>query len=462
MMKQNILKFNNARRVLRWGILSLVATLFFSCSDSSYTDAIPRNVQMLMAIDASKTAGEGNEMLMKALLKTSSLDDSGLDLSEPLYCFETADGQFGFCAKVKDNDDLTDMLKEIAKNGDATEPKEGADDVHFSMLSDSWLMGYNDEAMLVLGPIAKTEFAVMQKKLSKMLTQDTEKGVRSSNMFEKLETLSAPITIVTQAQTLPEQFVSAFTLGAPKDADASQVILAAEMNVSDGVLNISGETFSFNKKTDEALKKAAQVYRPIVGKYVMSMPEDAVMGWFMNVDGNQFLPLLQADRGLQAMLAGINAAIDMDNILRSVNGDMALVAPAFSGENLQLGMAAQLKDSKWLADVDYWKQSCPPGGKITDWQKNAYRYSDGKTCFCFGVSDDLQFYSGSSEERALASIKGAEKPVSESLQKQITGAKMVMVVNLAAVEDGGGAGEVMLSLLEPLFGKVTTIVYSMK
>lgn len=460
-MIRNLLIFKKIEVVLRWGFMSLFATLFLSCSNDNYIDVMPRDVQLLMSIDVGKSTGTDSRLLLKALLKATDVDESGIDLSVPLYCFETRDGQFGFCAKVDSKSDLTDMLTTMSKGGTATEPVE-SHDCQFSLCNDAWLVGYNGDAMLVMGPISKDERAALQRKMGRMFEQDAEMGVRSSAMYEKLETLSAPITMVAQAQALPEKLVAAFTLGAPKDADASQVILAAEMEVNDGILKVNGETFSFNKNIDAALKDAAQVYRPIEGKYAKSMPKDALMGWFMNVDGKKFLPLLQADKGLQAMLAGINAAIDMDNILRSVDGDMAMVSPVFNDEKLQLSMSVQLANADWLKDVGYWKQSCPPGGKITDWEKNSYCYSDGSTRFYFGVTDDKQFYSGSSEERALASVKAADKPIDDSLQKEITGAKMVMIVNLASVNDDSGAVEMVLSLLNPLFGKVSTVVYSMK
>ena len=54
------------------------------------------------------------------------------------------------------------------------------------------------------------------------------------------------MALVAQAQALPEKFVAPFTLGAPKNADASQIVIAAEMNVQKGMLRIKGETFSFN------------------------------------------------------------------------------------------------------------------------------------------------------------------------------------------------------------------------
>ncbi len=62
------------------------------------------------------------------------------------------------------------------------------------------------------------------------------------------------------------------------------------------------------------------------------MPADALAGIFMNVKGKQFLPMMQSNRSLQTLLMGINQAVDMDNIMRSVDGDMAIVMPTLGDD----------------------------------------------------------------------------------------------------------------------------------
>ena len=42
-------------------------------------------------------------------------------------------------------------------------------------------------------------------------------------------TSASTMIFVTQAQALPEKFVAPFTLGAPKDTDPSQVVIAADI-----------------------------------------------------------------------------------------------------------------------------------------------------------------------------------------------------------------------------------------
>ena len=98
--------------------------------------------------------------------------------------------------------------------------------------------------------------------------------------------------------------------------------------------------------------------------------------------------------------AGLRALFGAAEVMQE-NGDMCVIMPNGSDKSFRMKMCAQLAHSQWLKDVDYWKQSCPPGSRIRDWNQNAFCFSDGKTSFYFGVSPDKQFYSGGSEEDAL-------------------------------------------------------------
>lgn len=440
--------------------------LLSSCSGNDYMNAIPRGSTALISLDMEKMA-ESHQIadqsaVLKSLLHVDDVSDCGIDVSQKVFLFETADGNLGLCAKVADEDDLEQWLNGLAQKQHLCTPVAERKDFKFSVLKDSWLIGFSDESLLIMGPVVAEAQADMQRQMVKYLKVDEDHGVKSSPLYECLDTIASPMAMVAQTQALPEKFIAPFTLGAPKDADASQVIIAADMSVSKGMLRIKGETFSFNKQIDAALKNAAKNYRPIKGKYVSSMPDDAMAGIFMNVDGNKFLPMMQSDKGIQQLLLGINAAIDMDNIIRSVNGDMAIVMPSFSDSNLKMTMAAQVAHTKWLGDVDYWKQSCPQGSRIADWGHQAFFYTDGKTSFYFGVTDDKQFYSGSDEILASYSIKESNHPISSDIRKEVVGQKLAMVINFTKSGAGNDAVAAVTSLLAPIFGNLTSIVYTLK
>lgn len=445
--------------------LMMAILLLGSCSGKDYVNAIPAKSTALISIDMQKVAEsnhlEGKAGLLKSILHVDESSDCGIDLSRKIYLFESVDGNLGLCAKVADEGDLKDWITSLSKKQVCT-PLSEKKGFHFSILHHSWLLGFSDEAVLIMGPVIPEAQSELQRQMVKLLNADEEQGVKGTPIFDSLDSISSPMAMVAQAQALPEKFVAPFTLGAPKDADASQVMIAAQMEMKNGLFVIKGTTFSFNKEVDAALKKAVANYRPIKGDFVKSMPDDAVAGIFMNVDGNKFLPMMQSNKGIQQMLLGVNAAIDMDNIIRSVDGDMSIVFPSLADDGMKLSMGAHLGHAKWLEDVDYWKQSCPKGSSIGNWGKNAFCYSDGKTSFYFGVNDHLQFYSGSDELTAQYSVKPSNHPISLSIQKQVIGQKMAMVINISKVGSDNETFSAISGLLAPILGKVNAIVYTLE
>lgn len=446
-------------------IASLMIVLMSACSDNDYLNAIPSKSTAVISIDMSRLNGQEQEQnqehILKTMLHVDDVSKCGLDVKEKVYLFETIDGNLGLCAKVADEGDVSNWLSELSQQricSTVTERKG----FHFAVLKDSWLVGFSSKALLVMGPVVAEAQAEMQRQMVRYLNADEDAGIKSSKLFAQLDSIDSPMAMVAQAVALPEKFVAPFTLGAPKDADASQIVIAAGMDVEDGVLKIAGSTFSFNPSINQALVKSQQVFRPIQGDYVQSMPDDAMAGIFMNVAGSRFLPLVQSNQGLQTLLMGINASIDMDNILRSVDGDMSIVLPTLGADHMQMMMAARLSHAKWLSDVDYWKQSCPKGSTIGNWKSNAFCYSSGKTCFYFGVTDDKQFFSGNDEVSAESSIRPSSHPVSKRVQNMIRGEKMVMVINLEKSGGGGSAMQAVTGLLSPLFGQLTAVVYTLK
>lgn len=434
--------------------LQVAVLMFASCSNDDYLNAIPDDSQLLMSMNTSKLSGAGNPLILKSLLHVSKVGDMGLDFSDRVFLFEDAQGNIGLCTKV---DDSGKLRKTLENAGVEVTKKRNS---QFAALQGNWLIGFSDKAALLMGPVVPAAQDDMTILMARYLSANEEDGIKASPIYDKLDSIDAPIALVCQTKALPQQFVAPLTIGAPKDAAPADVMLSAAMEVKDGRLLMNGSTFSFKKAVNRALVDARKIYRPIKGDYVKSMSEDDFIGLFLNVDGRQFHQLVTQNRGISTMLAGINAAIDMDNILKSVNGELAMFAPNAGDESFSLRMAARLSSASWLDDVAYWKQSVPQGGFIGDWGKNCYYYRSADISYYFGVTPDMQYMSGGSKEEALQSIKPSGRPVGADLQKLVVGQKLVMIMNFDALK--GGKAEALTSLLKPVFGELNSIVYTLK
>lgn len=407
---------------------------------------------MLIRLNPAKLSGTKSPLILKTLLHLKDLDESGIDLSKDVFFFEDGQGNFGLCAKVSSDSKLE---KSLQKAGLSLTKRR---DYKFAALSSGWVIGFSDNTALLMGPVVPAAQDDLITLMARYLGSDEDQGIKSSPMYATSDSIDAPMSIVAQTCALPQQFVAPFTMGAPKDADPADVILAAAMEVKNGHLLMHGKTLSYKKSINSALVKAANVYRPIKGEYIKAMSQDDVLGLFLNVDGKQFHNLMIQNRAATAMLAGINTAIDMDNIIKSVNGDLTLVTSSLGKDNFRMMMAARLSGAPWLADIDYWKKSVPAGGHIGDWGKNCYYYSGNGTTYFFGVTQDMQYMSGASPEEAKHSITTSPKPLYPDLQKIIKGKKLAMVVNFKAL--GNSKAAAITSLLMPMFGNINTIVYT--
>ncbi len=439
-------------RRLAYFIILLCIGFTTSCSDKDYLNVIPEESTLLISLNTAKLSGAGSETLLKAFLHVSNLNNTGIDIAKPVMLFEDAQGNLGICAKTDDGDKIEALLK---KTGIAVREQQG---FHFALLPNQWMLGYSDQATLLMGPVVPAAQTEMAQLMARYLKAKADDGIVGTPLYDKLDSINAPMAMVCQARALPEYLVAPFTLGAPKDTDPSQVLIAADMEIKDGCLWINGKTFSFSKRVNQALKEAQATYRPIRGDYLASLSAGDAAGLFVNVDGTQFIKLMTGNRGIQALLSGINTAIDMTGIIKGVDGDMTIVTPDLGQSSFQIKMAAKLKSADWLGDVDYWRQSVPAGGQIGDWGRDCYFYRDGKTSYYFGVTDDWQFMSGIDEQSALQSIKPSATPVGQAIRQKLVGQKMALVVNLSSVDKASG----ITGILKPLFGDVNTLVYTLK
>lgn len=449
-------------------LLAVVAVLLASCS-SDYVNVIPSGSTALMSFDFSKIAEQSGRAdadkaeALKSILHVEDVSDCGINFSDKAYAFETADGSLGFVLSVDDASDMEDWLMAMAKTGVCTKITERKG-YKFTVLHDNFLAGFSKNALLVMGPSVGAAQAELQRKMVKYLNADEDNGISGSRLFERLESISAPIGLVAQAQALPDKFVAPFTLGAPKGTPATDIYIAAQMTVGkNGCLDITGENFSFNNQVDKALKDAAAAYRPITEKYLDAIPSDALFAMLCGIKGEDYIQRLRGNDAFRSILLGLNSAIDIDQMIKGIDGDMLMVVPAMQGDKMEFQLVAAAARTGWLADVDYWKSSCPEGSKIVNWTKpDTYHFISSDWNVFFGVNESHELFFGSSEALASAAGKPVAHPLSPEVRQAISGKRLCAVVNLDAMASGKPEMKTLTDLLNPFFGKLNTIIYSLK
>ena len=439
----------------------LTALLLASCSTDDYLRVVPADCQALLSIDltglADEKAAAGRlETLMKSATGIDDLSECGIALDARILLFETGDGLFGLCAKVDDESDLQSFLDGPLATKGFCQKTVSRKDCHFTMVKDSWLLGFSGESLLLMGPLVSASKAQLIQLMSRLLNGKEKENVTDNRLYQHLDSLQAPLKSVTQARALPEQVAALLTLGAPKDADPSQVCLSLTAQTEDGIVEVETETFSLNARLNASLHEAQKEFRPVTTKYLSCVTPETPLAFFLNMEGERLLALMRDNPALQSLLAGVNTAIDMDNILRSIDGDLSLIVPSRSDQKTEAVVTAQLKSSDFLKDIGYWKQSCPAGTRIEEVGSQQYLFTDGSMSLYFGVSDH-QFYASSTPENCQLGLRADATSPNEAINR-LEGQRMGLLVNLRPLLSHPLYDSMLQSITQLLFGDAHLIV----
>lgn len=419
--------------------------LLSSCSGDHYLNVIPRGCTALVAIDPQQTEEMSvpSTQVFQTLFPDMDLHDGGLDLSSKFYLFESAEGNLGLVAKISDEGKVDKMINKLIEKGDCQKviEKKG---VKFTVCDQRWVIGYHDYAMMVIGPVIAAQQMPVMQQMIRYLKQDEKAGITGSRFFQKLDSIVSPISMVAQVSALPEQLSAPFILGAPKDADASQVVLATKIEVQQGILYLRGNTYSYNKTVQESIQSASSLFRPMSGRFVNNLNDRMVLSFLTNVDGKRFLPVLQQSRGFKDLLTGANTAIDMNSVINSLDGDLMLSFSAMDERNMRMVMGAQVGDTDFWKEADYWRKTAPRDFWFTLDEKGAMKKSE--------------FLCGNEE---VASLAYRQQPqVATSLAALLEGQRLCMLLQLNALDKK--LSQTIGSFIRPLFGDIKTIVYSLE
>lgn len=447
--------------------MSVITTLILtSCSGTDYLSVIPQGSQAVISFDLAGMAKSANldaskSNALKSLLHIDNPDECGIDITSKVYLFESPDGSLGLVAKVSDDDDMETYFNKLSGSGICKKVTK-TKGFKWTILKDSWVIGFSSKAMLVMGPTVGSAQEELKRTMARYLDASEDDGIKGTPLFDKLDAMTGDVNMVASVVALPQKIGTPFRLGAPADADPADVMIAATMQTSNNCLNITGSTFSFNKSVSSALESSAASYRPITGQFVPSLSDSDAVAVMLNFEGSKYIQVLRSDKGLRAALAGLNAAVDADNMIKSIDGDAAIVIKSMKGDKMDYSFAAKVKSDAFLDDVGYWKKSLPSGATLTDFGKECYHLSTGEWNIFFGVRNKNVLYMGSSSKIASLSGQPSPKQLPASVANTIKGKKQCLIMNLDAIAATQPTITTVKELLKPIFGDFKYIIYSVK
>ena len=233
--------------------------LLTSCTNEqkSYYDAIPSQSKALVRVASEDRARASLELFLGDGALTAS-EKTGVDMTSPVYLFAAPDGSFGACAKVTDDDDVEDMLEALAKSGKASEVKE-LKDCKYAVVNRNFLVAYNEDALVEVGPILASDEQKVAKRMLRYLALDPERGIGATDIFKEINNAKSPVSLIASVSVMPKKLVVPFLIGTPTGTNTDDVLLKADVTVSDSVLTLVGSTTSDNLLIRQGIGNAKNI-----------------------------------------------------------------------------------------------------------------------------------------------------------------------------------------------------------
>lgn len=423
-----------------WGILIvlLIGTVVFLGSRffaaDKYLCALPAQPKALVSIDMFRLAEESGmnmEEARKLLLKERDMASWGIDWSKRLFAFISSKEYLGMLASVRSESDLEETFLQLQEKqvcGDIEE-RQG---YRWTVLQDHWLVGFDDHAMLIMGPELSKDMNVLRQEMLKCFRQNEKESGKSSSLYTALMSRESGLSFISQLDILPFlSYNDTFKMGLPGHATLSDIYLKADMQLKPQALVVHAEVSSENPEINKYYEQITPIAGSMKGSFMHDVPTDALAWGSMNIDGEMLLEQLRKSSVVRTLLIGLNMGIDADMIIRSIQGDMAVTVCSLDEEaDSSFVLAAQLKNKDFLNEVDYWKESALKQGrmKIRDLGNDRFYLTTENLHTYLGVEENILYLTPSE-----AMSRGSSQKKTDTLKEwedEIASSRYFFWVNL--------------------------------
>lgn len=403
---------------------------------NDYENRLPAQPKALAVINITKLADEAGLDEKKSgewNVLSGQFESVGLDWSKPVYAFVTSRELVGMLSAVSDEDMLVESIKAHQEKGQC-EFLGDYQGYQWALYEKSWLLGFDDEAALLMGPVIASDLNMMRAEMLRCFHQDKDESGCSSRLFAEISGRDASMTMSSTLDVLPNSFNETFKMGLPGHATLGDIRMVADFRFTPRDLIVNCEIGSDKQEVNAYYEKMTVINGKLSGVFSTDLRPNTLLWASANVEGKSLLRLLRKDPDIRTFLIGLNMGVDADRMISSISGDVAVRIDSIStGRRYAYSLSAELSDHSFLDEADYWIQSA---AKQSDWtlnkwsENNFYAAMPGWQCY-FGVRNDW-LYLASSEITAKNMFK-QHSDVLSFWQKDLKESRFFIWVNMSEV-----------------------------
>ena len=405
-------------------MMALVIMVLCSCTNTDYQKAIPANATLVVKADLKSISEKADfkhskvmtmlDASLMAVVKGKDLqtvkeyvDDPmkmGIDFSMPLYFFMVGEDAFGLTMKMNDEGDVEDFLQLLNKQGLASKPQE-KNGLMCGTLVDDVYYSYDKNTFLLLASMEGQSRATTSRMAHELMTLKEDDSFATTEAFDRMNEENEDLVTYTNGKLGKDVLANVLTALLPSSVNVKDIDVLMSLNFEDGKASFKSKVWGKTDKAQALIDEADKNFGKIEGKYLERVSDEAVVWMGANVKGDWALSKLKESQGGKELLMVIERAIDIEQMLRSVDGDVSLelqMKDFDSEENMpEYVMYATLKSSDFLADVNDWTETMKEYGlTMRDEGKNQFLLTlDDGTTMRWGVQDQDWFVASENADR---------------------------------------------------------------
>ena len=336
------------------------AYFIFRSSSTAYLKALPKNVIALARLDVKEFMDDADlsqEEIAQLSQRLSLSDDEhttiGLNLTRPVYGFASQDGYFGVLAAVADVHDVTSWCERLRAEGHASEVSQQRG-YSWVVLEQQWLMAFDGERALAMGPAVGAAQDQLRTIIARLMGQERDDSALETELYETINKKDDLLTAVVKSDILPEEVLQ--PLRTLNLAAAAQGLYLLSLDARGNELALNAEILPDNEDGEDELEELNQLLRPIRGSLTDYAHSENLFWMAVNLKGEDLLQLLRMHPAVRTALVAMNFVMDVDRILESIDGDIAVEIISGEGIHANLGgsLTAQVSNIDFLSGAKSW------------------------------------------------------------------------------------------------------------
>ncbi len=372
-------------------IVIIVVAVALRANHKSYVNVIPASAVAVAYVDLPEIVEESG--VEPAVLDTIfgeefRLQDVGLDFTEKAYIFVSKEGIPGLLFSVDDAGKLHAFLNRMQEVGRCSLP-ESYRGYEWANLSDSYLVGYNSEACLIMGPsLAAAQSELRQLMLSYFDQPKVERAVNDP-MFKRLKEQEGLVALIGKMELVPSFYSLFHAAGLSFDAATDDFLLTATLNTDENKLRFHAEVESADKKFEKQLKQMLSMFGHIDGDLLTVIPEDVYAWCGIHADGDELIKELRKNNTFLLFLMMANQVFDLESLIKNIDGDCSCFPLGTDFQSFVL--ACEVRDNQILKDASAWVERSNPDMSMK-WNDSIFSVKTTSFESKFGMLDDEHMF----------------------------------------------------------------------